>query len=473
MTNYTDLNSLRKWNEDSFLCFVHRKALDNNDSCEAWLERARKLKHSISPRQLLAEIDIRALVINDESRQMEGQKSLAIISPMTPANTGVATCNLKSLLESSIEVDIYSVWNDLEEYIEFTSLLRTGLTAYPFSTLQSFARQNRYETIVASVGNSDHNVFIVIDATLFEYRKHVKNFVLHLHDGCVWNLVTKVLEYHNLDFVSTVLSSYAFRDIRDLQSIFKKSSERWMHIDALVNFGIFGLKILFELVKPTRIVVNSSYAAQMIELDFWPEICPIPVDIAFHPVFDSDARSSNYPVRCNSIDFRIGSFGIPSFGKCTDVIIEACKILQRQGNRVTLVLAGFGVNDFFADNPGLCEGVTLDVHSDISDDRLLELMDTVHIAVQLRKKNLGESSGVISTLIKKRVPLIASANGAFSGYKDCSLSVNDDISASELSSMILYAINDDDVCRTLVENQDIYVTEHSSKILCDRLFLLE
>ena len=102
-------------------------------------------------------------------------------------------------------------------------------------------------------------------------------------------------------------------------------------------------------------------------------------------------------------------------------------------------------------------------------DELLDVMDSVHIAVQLRKRNLGESSGVIASLIKKNVPTIVTATGSFVEYQYSCVLVDEEVSPSELAVSMLSLAQGNDY-ESMHQSQVQYTEAHSSKKLCETLF---
>ncbi|MBL8335359.1 MAG: glycosyltransferase [Rhodoferax sp.] len=394
----------------------------------------------------------------------------AIISSMPPADTGVATCNFKTLFEAEAEVDIFSTWDSIEAFASFEANIKEGMSAFNYASMPLFAARRKYRNLVVSVGNSDHNFFAVMALTRFPYRTVCDNVSLHVHDGCLLNLADKLMSLQGKTLMDGVLATYKEADHDELSAFAASCTERWRLIEGLVNRGIYGLRIVIEMTRPTRVLANSAFAAEMVQKDYGPQGCPLPVAIAFHPIFLSDVRCTPYQRWHKDIELRVGTFGIPSESKGTYRIIEACRELVKFGIRVRLVMAGFAVNTYLERTTNPIDDIAMEIHSDVLDDDLLDVMDGVHIAVQLRKRNLGESSGVIASLIKKNVPTIVTATGSFKEYQYSCVLVEEDVSASELAVSMLTLAQGNDY-DSMHQSQVQYAESHSSLKLCETLFL--
>jgi len=394
----------------------------------------------------------------------------AILSAMPPADTGVATCNFKTLFEADAEVDIFSTWDSIESFASFESYVKEGMAALNYASMPLFAARRKYRNLVVSVGNSDHNFFAVMAMTRFPYKTVCENVALHVHDGCLLNLADKLMALQGKTLMDGVLATYTEADREELSAFAAGCAERWRLIEGLVNRGIYGLRIVIEMTRPTRILANSAFAAEMVQKDYGPKGCPLPVGIAFHPIFLSDVRCTPYQRWNKDIELRVGTFGIPSESKGTYRIIEACRELVKFGIKTRLVMAGFAVNSYLERSTNPMDDIAMELHSDVLDDELLDVMDGVHIAVQLRKRNLGESSGVIASLIKKNVPTIVTATGSFKEYQYSCVLVDEDVSPSELAVSMLSLAQGSEY-ESMHQSQVQYAETHSSKRLCETLFL--
>lgn len=414
-------------------------------------------------------LNLPCLIDGVVSSRADSSTKNAFVSAMPPAETGVANCNFITLAEGNCNVDIFSDFEGTESVAAIEARGHGRMQAYHVECLPLFVTRRKYDNLVISIGNSDHDVFAVMAMKRFTYNTVCKNVSLHLHDLVLLNVATKIASLSGKSLLDAVIDTYTDVDHNELRKFASGCDEHWRFIEGLVDRGIYGARMIIEMVKPTRIIVNSSFAAEMLHKDYGLQGCPLPVVIAYHPIFRSAARLVPYQQWRNDIELRLGTFGIASKAKCTDVIILACKELNKIGIKTRLVMAGYNVHSYYEKNSDLFTDVSYELHDKLTDDELCKIMDSVHLAVQLRKRNLGESSGVIASLIMKSVPTIVTATGAFNDYANCCIPVKTDITPFELALVIQRSISDLDYA-TLRRKMELYAAEHSPGRLCDIFF---
>lgn len=185
-------------------------------------------------------------------------------------------------------------------------------------------------------------------------------------------------------------------------------------------------------------IVNSSAAKDIILNEISGD--KISIEKIFHPVFaPKDIRIHNNLDQLDRIISKVsgpilGTFGLPGFGKCTDIVIEAVNKLREEIPNVRLIVAGYEVDSFFRKNPDLMREFIITYDSP-SDTILNMLMERIDIAIQLRLKNLGESSGIIPQLLALNKKVICSNIGSFLEYKS-SVTYFHGNSSKELSETI-------------------------------------
>jgi glycosyltransferase involved in cell wall biosynthesis len=143
-------------------------------------------------------------------------------------------------------------------------------------------------------------------------------------------------------------------------------------------------------------------------------------DVLYHPVFEPEvSRREALPQEAS---LTIGTFGAPAAAKGTDVVIAAVRELRRRGVKAKLIVAGFDAN-YFAEGelPNHERRDWLELAEPATERELQLDMLKCDVAVQLRRSNLGESSGVVPTLLALGVPTVVSAIGAFAEYGDAAL----------------------------------------------------
>jgi glycosyltransferase involved in cell wall biosynthesis len=198
-------------------------------------------------------------------------------------------------------------------------------------------------------------------------------------------------------------------------------SENWQAHKAAVDNGILGIRALYD-IGVRHFVLNSEAAARLVRDDLSEgERGATRLDVLYHPVFEPEVTRRE-ALRQDSA-LTIGTFGAPSVSKGTDIVIAAVRELRRRGVKAKLVVAGFDAN-YFADgelSKNDADRAWLEL-AEPSSERELQLdMLKCDVAVQLRRSNLGESSGVVPTLLALGVPTIVSSIGAFAEYGDAAL----------------------------------------------------
>lgn len=390
----------------------------------------------------------------------------ALITPTPPMNTGVANCNLRTLAEGGMQCDIISAWESTFEYgefLRFSKSLALNNFAYHSDLFEINSIRRGYNTVVASVGNSDHNLFAL--NLLGRSTGRTFELVIHLHDPCLWNIAFKVCESNGVNFIDAVNSAYPEVGAARIDAALKNAVSHWQRISALVDLGLYGTKIVLDFVRPDRVVVNSSRGLEMIEAEYEGASRNFDLQLGFHPVFSSDRRKVA-PHATQDGAVRVGTFGIPSRSKATRTVIEACKLLRKRGLPVKLVIAGYGAAEFMAREGIEADPDQLEIHSNVSNEDLLDLMDGVDLAVQLRDTNLGECSGVISSLSAKYCPTIVTDLGSFSEYGEFATLVPRNCGAEDLAQTMANAMSEANGDDKYVR----YVGEHHARRLCDILF---
>ena len=349
------------------------------------------------------------------ARQGSGARH-ALLSPMPPAQTGVAIANLHTCLEADLEVDIFSQWQDSTQFAAFSRLGQPRQAGYHARLLAPIAARRRYDKLVVSVGNSTHNFFIQRSLAQPRTRALFKRLALHLHDPAPWNLVVESVGRSVPALRARLLAAYGAPRLAPLLPLFDQYRTPEPLVAPLMEAGICFARPLIEDLRPDEVIVNSAHAARMVLAEFDGQL-PFTLVHGFHPVFAADVRRSTPPAS-NGASARIGSFGIPDQSKGTPLVAQACRLLQESGTSVTLVIAGFGAAAYQKRHAAMFDGVQTEWHDSPDEARLLALMDGVHLAVQLRPGNQGESSGVVASLIAKACPLIVTGKGSFLEYRN-------------------------------------------------------
>lgn len=341
---------------------------------------------------------------------------IAFISCLPPDKTGIATYSLYSWLDTDRDVDIFCLPYDddwffgLQRYVERRSSGHARIFDVR-SFLTADMNQN-YEFIVIALGNSDHFKFVLTLIEKLSSFGDLDRLTLYLHDACCLNVLMKGLYLDYTRFLSYLRDIYP--------EIFAKFRTRSKgphpSLEMLAESGIMGIRYFYQKgIK--SFIVNSEAAAQLVKNDIHSD--DISLDILFNPIFapigDAQIRKiiATPNISHESGIIRIGTFGILGASKCTDLILSAVALMAKRGDRVHLTLAGYNAHEYCLSRSRILKKFPHTIVNAPTDLQLWTLMNQVDLAIQLRLKNTGESSGIVSHFIKLRKPMILSDIGSF------------------------------------------------------------
>ncbi|MBT9155014.1 MAG: hypothetical protein DDT39_01704 [Firmicutes bacterium] len=223
------------------------------------------------------------------------------------------------------------------------------------------------------------------------------------------------------------------------------------------NFGITGVRV-FERYGITKFLVNSAAAREIVLRDLSARTAS--VSGLFHPAFAPEIEKPTVTIsRQHAEEIIVGTFGIPNKEKQTEIIVSACQLLTQTGRRVRLIVAGYRADKYVRRFQSSTENLVIEGFGDLTDAELFCAMSTVDVAVQLRRRNLGESSGVIPQLLVLGKNVIVSDVGSFAEYGAAVQSVLVDCSVEKLAATIVDGLHD----HSRKTSMETYVTEHSTK----------
>ena len=402
-------------------------------------------------------------VVSDSLRRLQSEsdrrrKRLAVISVLPPAETGIAHCAHSTFIAANYPVDIYTKYRSRSDYLRGVydeRLPPKKVRVFDLDSLPIGLKLNSYIGKVFIIGNSFHN-FEIVSALRTErvFPTSVPKFV-HIHDPCLLNILRMVCSTEDTSFESVI--RYYYSDYID-------DMQKFNNDDDLSKHGIFGIKALLNSVYLDGIFVNSNTAKEFIRRD-WPEFPADRIHVLFHPVFPLQRA---HCVKENRTGPALGSFGIPSRGKKTELVISVWKQLKRDYPNLTLTLAGFGAG-VYAERNGLYGRDGLIIHDSPSDRELEELVGSVDVAIQLRKMNLGESSGIVAQLLASRIPTIVPDVGSFLEYGDAVRHVPHESTNVQLADAVRSLL---EASSGLERGMQKYCEQHSPERFCKELWRL-
>jgi hypothetical protein len=370
---------------------------------------------------------------------------LALVTAMPPSQTGISFFSSRFALENAGEVDVFSEYDSVSDYDDQRGLA-ASIRIFPAALLNLVHRQANYQSIVFSFGNSHHNLFVVRRMLKFASSDCSAKIVVEVHDPFCTNIAYLALsEVGNFDIACK--KAYGLRVKRaDLSR-----SSSW------TSRNICGVKAILKNCKFDEIIVHSARARDMILDDFGSEDAPR-LKVGFHPVFRPHVALRD----TRKVEgLTIASFGIPGRGKYVEEVIKVFVRLMREGLVSSAVICGYHafekVSEIVRTVP---EEIT--VISDPTDTELYEIMAQTDIAVQLRKRDLGESSGVVPQLLSLGKTVICSRVGTFTEYGEAVRYVTGPVTAASIYESIFDALNSSAENRAAIND---YVESHRSEDL--------
>lgn len=379
------------------------------------------------------------------------QPRIAFVSCLPPDGTGIATYSFHSLHGCDYPVDVFSPIADADYfYYNKYSLSSTSVQVFDVNALMYAAAKRNYDHIVFAIGNSDHHAYIFPALKKLRSAGMMEKVVFYVHDPVMLNITKWCFGGEERELSRAIRKTY--KDVLGNSSDELAMSEG---ADWFVRYNIVGARILANL-GVRKYLVNSDAAKRLLAGDLPKDETNI-VKI-FLPVFlPQEFQVAEAIPGIASSTIIVGTFGIPSNSKRTSAVVDACKIIAKSGQSVKLIIAGFGAESYVDCISHSESNLTVEGFGDLSDIQLLEVMSSVDVAVQLRHKNYGESSGVVAQLFALRKNVIVSDIGAFSEYAPAAMLVPANIKVEDLAERILSLRND----RSRVKAMEEYSSNRS------------
>jgi glycosyltransferase involved in cell wall biosynthesis len=361
--------------------------------------------------------------------------NIAFISPLPPEDTGIATCSFYSIIDFPVNIDVFAPssavdWVDAQETI--ANPKRDSVRIYGINQFLSLDAIFRYKVVVVAVGNSDHHIY------LFDFLKRVGAFQgmsrvwFYLHDPLIPNLIQKGKALSDGDFLDLIVRLYPDKLTGvKLKGTFNQS---WELHGKLAKHGVLGHRV-FKSLGIHKFFVNSGAAEKLLRADLGDDVR---VERLFHPCFLPLNRDGFVPTSKKPV-LKIGTFGIPGGSKMTELVVNACQKLHQTGHPVELHIAGFQVLDYWRSRNFAGLGFKYHLLDSPTDIELVNAMNAVDVAVQLRDENRGESSGIIPQLLMLGKPVVVSDLGSFKEYGSAVTHFTNESGIEGLSSKILNA----------------------------------
>lgn len=363
--------------------------------------------------------------------QAAAEQRIAFVSCLLPMDTGIATCSLYSWMGFEGPVDIFAPAIDMDWYFAQERMLRgrgNGPRLFDVGAFMTLDQVMRYDRIVIAIGNSNHHDYVFPLLRKLSSFGGTDRIVLYIHDPCLLNIVAKGTESSPKELLDLMTSIYK-------RKIDVNPFDPDLHLK-MVSADMLGVRF-FSNIGIDKFLVNSETARKMVLRDLGE--APATVDKIFHPVFlpqGADTLDDDPP---DDDALVVGAFGIIDFNKRIDHIADAMRSIASKGIKARLLLAGFHVRNFAETYPEVFEGLNYELFDSPTDRQLVACMKKCHVAIQLRKHALGESSGIVPQLMLQKKTVLVSDIGAFAEYGEAVLKVAPDESSEETANKLLAA----------------------------------
>lgn len=344
---------------------------------------------------------------------------LAMVGPLPPATTGVAAFTAAFFHGAGWRTDFFAP-GDLGEFRRAWP----GATTLPLEGLGRLEPLGAYDLAMLQAGNSPHHV-----PTLQAFHRAADptgRKAVYLHDAQLVRLWAAWCGRNPFRLRRLYREQYPDR-VFSLTDLF-------MPQDAGSEVPR-GIRPLLALARPQVLLVNNAFCAQLVDKDLegWEGVRP-EIRQLFHPIPPPPEGVGAAP-RTR----RVGHFGAIGEDKRIDVLVQAMRLL-RDRKPATLVLAGFNVGRY-ARRHRLGRFPWIEIHDSPEDDRLMQLMESADVGIQMRHRSHGESSGVVTQLLSLGRPVIVSRTGGFAELGEAVTMVRPDAGPEEVASALEAALD--------------------------------
>ena len=347
---------------------------------------------------------------------------LALVTCLPPDASGIARYSLEHALASHESLDVFSPVRDPSYFMLNAARLRrcraNNSNLFPINTLLAMDELHAYEHVIFVVGNSNHNIDTYRFMESFVKLNGPERAICYLHDPCCHNIVQMAKRLSNSQYYALLQKLY---DDRFAQSEGDNGANESWHVHQLgVERGLLGARAILD-TGINRFIVNSGAAARILEEDFREsDRSMVSINSLYHPVFPL-VVTPPVSMERDVTKLTIGTFGLPGRSKRTDTVIEAAQELRTRGQDVRLIIAGYQAEQFSHHYFGDKCPPWIELSEPHTEQELQLLMAECDIAVQLRERNLGESSGIVPTLLAMRKAVVVSPVGSFEEYDQAAI----------------------------------------------------
>lgn len=378
---------------------------------------------ALSPRALCI---LRALhdLQQQPPRAHGGRPRLALVSPLPPERTGVATYAVELLAQLAAHFDIELVLAQADV------TLPPALASLPQRTVAWFAEHGaQFDQVLYQVGNSPFH------SHMFALLARHPGVVV-LHDFFIGGALVHAQMSGSMPHAwsGALLYAHGYDAVRIGEDPGRNAQ---VHKDWPASLGV--------LEAATRVVVHSDYARQLAR-DWYGAAVARNIDVIPHPraapgVIDRGAARAALGIADDC--FLVCAFGYIAPNKRTHELLRAwCASTLHADAHCALVLVGANHDSpYGVQVEELIRAAGPHAHIRIAgwtDDAVYQqYLQAADIGVQLRANALGESSGAVLDCMNFGLPTIVNANGSMAEFPpDAVWRLPDAFTVSDLSEAL-------------------------------------
>lgn len=360
---------------------------------------------------------------------------IAMVTPWPPQRTGVADYSrrLTEALQEHFDVDLF-VDGDQPPVGAGEAAIKT-----PNQLVEHDRAIGGYDGVILSLGNSEFHA-----GALKLLREHPGRFDVLAHDVRLAHLYVHGLSRGAVPEGLEVAARGTYPSI-PAQARFDGDL-----LDRADEAGLFFARDVVTLAR--KVFTTSEFAAAVARLDSDPSVASrIQVwPYAYPPAVERDHGQVEAGLVC--------SFGVIHHLKAPDVVVRAVGDLVQRGAQIRLAFVG-PVSDALREEIGALAGELgifgrVTVTGDVGDAEYEGWLSRAAVAVQLRRRSNGETSGAIADCLAHGVPTIVADLGPQSELPGFVTKVPSHVEPAELSGAIdrlLQGSGDSDTTRQSLE----------------------
>lgn len=404
------------------------KIYNNPDLCSKSLEFGRKLLSSMNPEKAAKKVIDKLKVLQKNYKKKDR------IAVFIPGNGAIAEYTVRFHSTTPDDFDVFADISSLKDFDHLQSLISSNYSnIFPFLNYEDSKRYSNHIAKIFVLGNSPHHINSLNEAIK---TKGENNRYLLLHEpvmlGTFWqplggpeNIKKFIWEWY------PELHKYK----NDLETIDLYSFLR--------KYNIYLLKPLVELTGINNIIALNEKCEELIYKEFknYQYKNKIKVDTIYLP-YEKFENIDSFDYKDSNTEFIVGTFGCPSPSKQTCDIVNAINLLNTQGVKVKLLMAGPNITsylkNFYDDFNNLI------IIDNPPHKNWLKILNSVDLGIELRPNSHTNSSGCVSELVGLEKEVLLTENFVPSDLQKYFHFVSENVSVEELAKSIkniLYSKN--------------------------------